>query len=108
MKKDKLYSKQRVKGWLHQKPELKTIFCQAFCRDVEELLWFEVCGLFGATYVNHNKKNFEANKKNLLNSWAIGNTDLLSREIIYESSWMNLYADKMGFLPLLIDDGVIL
>ncbi len=32
----------------------------------------------------------------------------LSREVIYESSWMNLYADKVEFLPLLIDDGVIL
>ena len=52
-------------GWLHQKPELKTIFCQAFGRDVEELLWFEVCGLFGATYVNVNKKNFEVNREKL-------------------------------------------
>ena len=33
---------------------------------------------------------------------------LLSREIIYESSWMNLYADKVEFPHLLIDDGVIL
>ena len=32
----------------------------------------------------------------------------LSREVIYASSWVNLYADKVEFPPLLIDDGVIL